>query len=73
MVRSKIEKLSKRECEALNKYLEGLTRKEIAHSMGISYWTVNEYLERVRMKLDARNMREAISRAFIQKYLKEVI
>lgn len=62
-----METLSRREYETLNMYLEGLTRKEIARAMGISFWTVDTYLERARQKLGARNMREAVSKAFIQK------
>jgi len=52
---------SKREIECLQKVAEGLTSKSIAKELGISYRTVDQYIDAARKKVGCRNRCEMIS------------
>jgi DNA-binding NarL/FixJ family response regulator len=57
-------KLSKRETETLTLLSEGFSRKQIADQLGISDYTVDEYIKQVYHKLNAQNAPQAISKAY---------
>lgn len=54
--------LSKREVECLYFTLYGKTAKQIAHYLGISHWTVEEYLKELKYKLKAKSKSELINK-----------
>jgi DNA-binding NarL/FixJ family response regulator len=55
--------LSPRERETLNGMVEGLTAKEIAVRMGVSYHTVDTYVRAVYAKLDVQSRGMAVAKA----------
>jgi DNA-binding NarL/FixJ family response regulator len=54
--------LSPREYEIFNSMLKGLGDKEIAASLGISYWTVRTHVQQIFSKTGAINRRELMAR-----------
>jgi len=59
----KIESLSPRELEVLNKLSEGLSYKMIASELGISYGTVNNHIKKIYEKLQVHSLGEAVAYA----------
>lgn len=57
------ETLSDRECEVLQLSAKGLTRKEVADQLGVSQYSVTEYIKRCFDKLHVRNLPSAVSEA----------
>jgi DNA-binding NarL/FixJ family response regulator len=57
------ETLSARECEVLQLSAKGLTRQEVADSLGLSTHSVTEYIKRCFDKLHVRNLPAAVSEA----------
>jgi DNA-binding NarL/FixJ family response regulator len=55
--------LSPREKELLNYLARGLARKEVAREMGISHFTVGEYLQSIYRKLSVNSRGEAVYEA----------
>ena len=56
--------LTDREVEILRLLADGLTKKEIASSLHLSYATVDSHVRNVYGKLTARNVAEAISKGY---------
>lgn len=56
--------LSKRELEILNALADGLTKKEVAHTLDLSYHTIDLYTRNIYEKLEAPNAPAAISKAY---------
>lgn len=54
--------LSPREREIAEKILEGLTDKEIARQLAISFWTVRSHIEQIFGKTGALNRRDLMAR-----------
>ena len=59
----KIESLSPREIEVLNKLAEGLSYKMIGSELGISYGTVNNHIKKIYEKLQVHSLGEAVAYA----------
>lgn len=59
----KLETLSPREIEVLNKLAEGLSYKMIANELGISYGTVNNHIKKIYEKLQVHSLGEAVAYA----------
>lgn len=57
------ETLSERECEVLQLSAKGMTRQEVADDLGISQYSVTEYIKRCFDKLHVRNLPSAVSEA----------
>lgn len=55
--------LAPRETETLELVASGLTRAEVARRLGLAETTINEYLVRIRAKLDAGNTAELTRKA----------
>ncbi|MEN4010755.1 MAG: response regulator transcription factor [Bellilinea sp.] len=55
-----LEALTPREAEVLNVLAQGLTNKQIAHSLGISEHTVKYHISSIYSKLGAMNRAEAV-------------
>lgn len=55
MLNNKIRKLSKRESEVIKLKIEGLYDKEIARKLGISYSTVRDHIDKVKLKFACSN------------------
>ncbi|MGP1435398.1 MAG: response regulator transcription factor [Phocaeicola sp.] len=55
--------LTRREREVLRLVVEGLSYKEIADKMNISYDTVHDHLRNMRTKLNAKSMADLVCRA----------
>ena len=51
--------LTRRECEVLQRLSQGLTNKEIAESLGISYETVKEHVQHILRKLGVNDRTQA--------------
>jgi DNA-binding NarL/FixJ family response regulator len=51
--------LTKRESEVLKQLALGLTNKEIAHSLGISYETVKEHVQHILRKIGVSDRTQA--------------
>lgn len=51
--------LTRRECEVLQRLSQGLTNKEIAESLGISYETVKEHVQHILRKLQVNDRTQA--------------
>jgi DNA-binding NarL/FixJ family response regulator len=47
--------LSPRLSQVLELTSQGLTEKEIAHKLGLSKWTIDSYMQELRLRLGARN------------------
>jgi DNA-binding CsgD family transcriptional regulator len=62
--------VSPREMEVILLVADGLKNREVAMIMGIKYWTVNTYLDRVRSRFDARNTTHLITLMFRKGLLK---
>ena len=56
------EPLSERELEVLKLAGQGLSNKEIADKLGISYETVHTYVRRIYEKLQVRTRTEAVDK-----------
>ena len=54
--------LSDRECEVLHRLIQGYLLKEIASDLGISYWTVQTYSERIYEKLHVHSRAQAVAK-----------
>ena len=63
------EALSDREREVLQLSAKGLTRQEVADSLGISQHTVTDYIKRSFDKLHVRNLPAAVSEAIRRGFL----
>lgn len=63
------EALSEREREVLQLSAKGLTRQEIADALGISQYTVTDYIKRSFDKLHVRNLPAAVSEAIRRGFL----
>jgi LuxR family transcriptional regulator len=61
--------LSNRQKEVLLWVGEGLTSKEIAEKMGISFRTVESYIVEIQNKLDVSNRQQAVTRAVSLGYI----
>lgn len=59
----KLDTLSPRELEVLNKLAEGLSYKMIANELGISYGTVNNHIKKIYEKLQVHSLGEAVAYA----------
>ncbi|OVE76408.1 hypothetical protein BVX97_01080 [bacterium E08(2017)] len=57
--------LTRREMEVLELVAEGLSQRKIASQLGISAFTVNEYVRNIYGKLDAQNAPSAVSKAYV--------
>jgi DNA-binding NarL/FixJ family response regulator len=57
------EQLSARETEVLSALADGLTKKEVAHSLELSYHTVDLYTRNIYQKLKTPNIAAAIATA----------
>jgi len=55
--------LSAREHEILRKTAGGLTRREVAHAIELSYHTVDFHIRNILRKLDSKNMLLAVAKA----------
>jgi DNA-binding NarL/FixJ family response regulator len=55
--------LSEREVEVLNALADGLTKKEVAHTLDLSYHTVDLYTRNIYEKLKSPNIAAAIATA----------
>lgn len=55
--------LSEREVEVLNALADGLTKKEVAHTMDLSYHTIDLYTRNIYEKLKSPNIAAAIATA----------
>lgn len=55
--------LSKRETECLQWYVKGKTAKEIGQTLGLSYRTIQHYLENVKTKLGVNSKSQLIEKA----------
>ena len=58
--RPSIPGITHRENELLGLFVKGLSTKEAAHEMGISYETVRDYLKTIYQKLKVRSRTEAV-------------
>jgi DNA-binding NarL/FixJ family response regulator len=56
-----LDELTARELEILACVVEGLDARSIAGTLGITHATARNYVQRVLMKLGARNKAEAVS------------
>ena len=56
--------LSPREFEIFNAIVKGMSDKEIAAKLGISYWTVRTHVQQIFAKTGAINRRELMARYF---------
>ena len=54
--------LGAREQEILDALVKGLLLKEIAQQLGISYWTVQEYIARIYQKLHVHSRSQAVAK-----------
>ena len=63
------EALSDREREVLQLSAKGLTRQEVADRLGISQYTVTDYIKRSFEKLHVRNLPSAVSEAIRRGFL----
>lgn len=61
--------LTPREIEVIVSVAEGNTQSAIAKLLDISSDTVNAHLDKIRMKLNARNTPNAVSIAYKQKII----
>jgi DNA-binding NarL/FixJ family response regulator len=59
--------LTGREREVLRLLVEGLTQKEIARQLSISFKTVSKHIEHILAKLDAHTRTQAVARAVREK------
>ena len=59
-VRPRIPGITHRENELLSLFVKGLSAKEAAYEMGISYETVRDYLKTIYQKLKVRSRTEAV-------------
>jgi DNA-binding NarL/FixJ family response regulator len=55
--------LAPREREVLEQLVAGKTIKEIASTLGVSYYTVDTYLRRIYQKMDVQSRSHAVSKA----------
>lgn len=67
LVDDKLESLSNRELEVLDKLAEGLSYKMIADVLGISYSTVNNHIKKIYEKLQVHSLGEAVAYALKNK------
>ncbi|MBX9586347.1 MAG: helix-turn-helix transcriptional regulator [Gammaproteobacteria bacterium] len=56
-------KLSSRESECLFFYIRGYTAKEVALKMGIKYKTIQNYLERIKIKMGCSSRSQIVEKA----------
>ena len=55
--------LTKRETDILNLKMSGLSDKEIAANLSISYWTVRQHIDNIKIKFNCQNLYQAIWKA----------
>ncbi len=67
IVDDKLESLSPRELEVLNKLADGLSYKMIADVLSISYSTVNNHIKKIYEKLQVHSLGEAVAYALKNK------
>lgn len=53
--------VSPREREVLQLIANGLSDKEIARELGISYGTVRDYVDKIKLKLNVANRAQAVA------------
>jgi DNA-binding NarL/FixJ family response regulator len=63
---SKESNLTKRELEVLTLVSKGYSSKEIAEMLGLSYYTVKEYISNIYKKLAVNNRMQAVNEATLQ-------
>lgn len=62
--------ISAREREVLELVSQGLSRKQVALSIHLSFHTVNDHVKNLQMKLDANNTAQLIRKGFETGFLK---
>jgi len=59
---TELAQLSPREREVLDMLARGLLQKEIAHQLGVSYWTIQTHIGRIYEKLHVHSRSQAVAR-----------
>lgn len=70
--KEKVKTLSPREIEIMTYKAQGLTAKEIAKLIGLTYRTVEIYFRNIQKKLEAKNTFHALYIVLQRKMLKDV-
>jgi DNA-binding CsgD family transcriptional regulator len=61
--------LSERECQITSRCITGQSTKQIAHSLGLSAYTVQDHLKSIFSKTGARSRGELVGQIFLQHYV----
>jgi len=65
--------LTMREAQIMVLSIMGNTAKEVSRRLGISYRTVEYYIENIKRKLDCNSKRDAISRLLASQFLANIL
>lgn len=72
-VRHAFRRLSPREREVVEAIIGGLTNKEIALDLGISAYTVDEYIRRLFIKHDVNTRSQLVAVILCQRWLRSTL